>query len=70
MARMEGIYSRNGENVLFVVMYRSVDLTLVSQEMKDCLESESYLAFPHDEAENPSFGDYLYKVCKDKGIIR
>ena len=60
MARMESIYSREGITVVFVVMYESVDLTLMSAEMRDCLESESYLAYPTEEQEK----SYFWRVLK------
>ena len=49
MARMEGIYGRDGENVVFVVMYEEIDISRISEEMRECLESESYLAYPQEE---------------------
>ena len=67
MARIEGIYSRKGETVLFVVMYQEVDITLVSSEMQECLESESYLAFPHDENERPYFWRLLLQALQGPG---
>ena len=59
MARMESIYSREGENVVFVVMYENVDLTKLTLEMRDYLETESYLSFPRDEAEKGYFWQIL-----------
>ena len=67
MARMENIYSREGENMLFVVMYENVDLTTVTPEMRDCLETESYLAFPQDETEQLYFWQILtQRLCKQR----
>ena len=64
MARMESIYSREEENMLFIVMYENVDLTMVTPEMRDCLETESYLAFPQDEAEQAYFWQILtQRLC-------
>ena len=55
MARMEGIYSRGGENILFIIMYEEVDMTEVSPEMLECLETESFLKYQNDESETPYF---------------
>ena len=59
MARMEGIYSRSGENVLFIIMYEEVDMTEVSPEMVECLETESFLKYQNDESETPYFWQTL-----------
>ena len=59
MARMEGIYGRNGESIIFVVMYEEIDVLQISGEMRDCLESESYLAYPQEQEERPYFWKML-----------
>ena len=59
MARMESIYSREGENVVFVIMYEDIDMAYISLEMQRCLESESFLKFPTDESEVPYFWQML-----------
>ena len=59
MARMESIYSREGENVVFVIMYEDIDMTYISLEMRRCLESESFLTFPTEESEMPYFWQML-----------
>ena len=59
MARMEGIYSRGGENILFIIMYEEVDMTEVSPEMVECLETESFLKYQNDESETPYFWQTL-----------
>ena len=61
MARMESIYSRDGENTVFVVMYDDIDMTYISHEMRQCLESESFLKFPDDESEM----QYFWHMLKD-----
>ena len=65
MARMESIYSRDGRNVIFVVMYEDIDLGVVSPEMRLCLESESFLKFPQDESEVSYFWQMLKHALKD-----
>ena len=59
MARMEGIYSRSRENFVFVIMYKEVDMSHLSPEMRDCLESESFLKYPSLESEVPYFWQTL-----------
>ena len=62
MARMEGIYSREGENVIYVIMYQAVDMTVVSPEMRECFESESYSQYPNAEEEWPYFWHMLVRA--------
>ena len=62
MARMEGIYSREGENVIYVVMFKPVDVTLVSLEMRECFESDSYSPYPETEEERPYFWRMLIRA--------
>ena len=68
MARMEGIYSREGENVIYVVMYKPVDVTLVSAEMRECLESESYSPYPDTEEEKPYFWRMLIRALGGRTV--
>ena len=62
MARMEGIYSREGENVICVLMYKAVNVALVSPEMRECFESESYSSYPNTEEERPYFWQMLIRA--------
>ena len=55
MARMENIYSRGDENIIFVVKFGDFDITRASPELQACLESESYLSYPEDVDERPYF---------------
>ena len=66
MARMESIYSRERENILLVVMLEDVALQEVSPEMRMCLESESFLKFPHDESEARYFWEMLTRTLQDR----
>ena len=64
MARMESIYSRNGKNIIVVVKYKDFDMTCASPELRDCLESESYLDYTQDENERPYFWQMLAQaIC-------
>ncbi|VDI27941.1 toll-like receptor 13 [Mytilus galloprovincialis] len=55
MARMESIYSRAGQNILFLVFYeqlRPKDLPLVILEL---VQKQSYIEYPNDEQGNVVF---------------
>ena len=64
MARMESIYSRNSENILFVVKYEDFDITRVTPELQECLECDSYLQYPQDENERPYFWRMLIQALR------
>ncbi|XP_078329102.1 toll-like receptor 4 [Crassostrea virginica] len=49
MARMEAIYSREGENVLFLVVLEKNAMTKLPFSFIDLVESKSYLEFPENE---------------------
>ena len=65
MARMEGMYGRDGESIVFVVMHEEIDISRISEEMRECLESESYLAYPQEEEEIPYFWEMLTRALTD-----
>lgn len=55
MARMEGIHSRNGKNVIFLVLYkhvRSKDIPLVIYEL---IQNQSYIEYPDDRQDTDIF---------------
>ncbi|CAG2194956.1 TLR13 [Mytilus edulis] len=59
MARMESIYSRNGQNILFLVFYeqlRPKDLPLVILEL---VQKQSYIEYPNDEQGNVVFWEKI-----------
>nr|XP_022305229.1 toll-like receptor 2 [Crassostrea virginica] len=49
MARMEAIYSREGENVLFLVVLEKNAMAKLPFSFIDLVESKSYLEFPENE---------------------
>ena len=53
MARMEGIHEIARESIR------------ISGEMRECLESESYLAYPKEEEERPYFWEILTRALTD-----
>ncbi|CAC5368021.1 unnamed protein product [Mytilus coruscus] len=64
MARMESIYERRNENVLFLMFYEqmpSCDLPLNVLEM---IQSKSYIEYPNDEYGDTVFWDQLVNALK------
>lgn len=59
MAKMESIYSRNEQNILFLIFYEQIqprDLPLVMLEL---VQEQSYLEYPNDEYGNVLFWDKI-----------
>ncbi|XP_052079310.1 toll-like receptor 4 [Mytilus californianus] len=59
MARMESIYSRDGQNILFLIFYeqlRPQDLPLVILEL---VQKQSYIEYPNDEQGNIVFWEKI-----------
>ena len=50
MARMEAIYSRSGQNVLFLVALKKGIMKQLPLQLMDLVDSHSYLDFPEEEA--------------------
>ena len=65
MTRMEGLYGRDGVSIVFVAMYEEIDISRISEEMRECLESESYLAYPQEEEERPHFWEMFTRTLID-----
>ncbi|XP_062587146.1 toll-like receptor 4 [Saccostrea cucullata] len=61
MARMDAIYSRNGENVLFLVALEEDTMKKLSFSFMDLIESKSYIEFPEggDDEEVTAFRSKL-----------
>ncbi|XP_048764333.1 toll-like receptor 4 [Ostrea edulis] len=55
MARMEGIYSREGEDVLFLVIYDHMSSEDIPLTLMDLMAKKSYIEFPNDE-----YGDVVF----------
>ena len=64
MARMENIFSRGDENIIFVVKFGDFDITRATPELQACLELESYLPYPEDVDEKPYFWQMLVTSLK------
>lgn len=50
MARMEAIYSRNGQNVLFLVALEKGTMKNLPLQLMDLVDSNSYLEYPGEES--------------------
>ncbi|XP_071121503.1 toll-like receptor 4 [Mytilus edulis] len=64
MARMESIYSRSKENILFLVFldqFRSKDLPLI---MLEHVQNDSYIEYPNDEQGNVVFWEKIKEILK------
>ena len=64
MARMEEIYSRKDQAVLFVLMYEDIDTSTLSLEMLDCINSETYAKYPTDQNEAPYFWESIRQALR------
>ena len=65
MARMETIYSRNGENVVFCIMLDDIDTAHLSPDLIETLESETFLKYPDIDTERPYFWSMLKRTLVD-----
>jgi Leucine-rich repeat (LRR) protein len=63
MARMESIYTRNGNDVMFLIMYRRVSAKTLPLSMLALVESRSYIEYPDDPRGNVVFWDKIAETC-------
>lgn len=63
MARMESIYTRNGNDVMFLIMYRQVSAKTLPLSMLALVESRSYIEYPDDPRANVVFWDKVAETC-------
>nr|XP_022299599.1 toll-like receptor 6 isoform X2 [Crassostrea virginica] len=59
IAKMEEIYSREKENVLFLVFYEAVPADKIPLKIMDVINQKSYIEFPNDEYGNTVFWNRL-----------
>ena len=59
IAKMEEIYSRDKENVLFLVCYEAVPPERIPLSIMDVIKEKSYIEFPNDEYGNTVFWNRL-----------
>ncbi|XP_071120390.1 toll-like receptor 4 [Mytilus edulis] len=59
MARMESIYERNNENVLFLVVFEQISACDFPLQILEVVQSQSYIEFPNDEQGDVVFWQQL-----------
>ncbi|CAG2234303.1 unnamed protein product [Mytilus edulis] len=59
MARMESIYSRGGENILFLVLHEHITSRELPLVMLEIVQRQSYIEYPNDEQGNVVFWDKM-----------
>ena len=59
MARMESIYSREGNDVLFLVLYEGIEASSMPFVLMDIIDRKSYIEFPNDSQGNVVFWDKM-----------
>ena len=62
MARMESIYFRSGEEVLFLVLLEDFSVEGIPMSMLHMVERKTYLEFPHQDVDNPAFWSKIKEV--------
>ncbi|KAK3101375.1 hypothetical protein FSP39_003089 [Pinctada imbricata] len=55
MARMENIYSRNGNNCLMFILYHPLISDQIPLDMMYMMESQSYIEYPNEEQDRMAF---------------
>ena len=59
MGRMESIYSREGNDVLFLVLYEGIEASSMPLVLMDIIDRKSYIEFPNDAQGNVVFWDKM-----------
>ncbi|XP_071123060.1 toll-like receptor 4 [Mytilus edulis] len=59
MARMESIYSRGGENILFLVLHEHITSRELPLVMLEIVQRQSHIEYPNDEQGNVVFWDKM-----------
>lgn len=62
IAKMEEIYKRDNEDVLFLVCYEEIPAENIPLSIMDVIHQKSYLEFPDDEYGNTVFWDKLHEA--------
>ncbi|CAC5388420.1 unnamed protein product [Mytilus coruscus] len=64
MARMESIYERRNENVVFLMFYEHMCSTDLPLNVLEMIQSKSYIEYPNDEYGDTVFWDQLVNALK------
>ena len=62
MARVESIYSRNKENILFLVFLEQISARDLPMMILEQVQSQSFIEYPNDEFGDTVFWDKLREV--------
>lgn len=65
MARMESIYSRDGENIVYLIFLEQIPSKTLPLVLLELVQSQSYVEFPNDEYGDTLFWENLKKVMTD-----
>ncbi|VDH94903.1 Hypothetical predicted protein [Mytilus galloprovincialis] len=65
MARMESIYSRDGENIVYLIFLEQIPANTLPLVLLELVQSQSYIEFPNDEYGDTIFWDNLKQVLSD-----
>lgn len=66
MARMETIYSREGHNILCLIILDKDVFRKVPFKILDLLENQSYLEYPDNDNDHVLFWDKLCETLKSR----
>ncbi|XP_052064974.1 toll-like receptor 4 [Mytilus californianus] len=64
MAKMESIYERNCENILFLVFYEHISACDLPLQIIELVHCQSYIEYPNDEYGDVVFWEQLRKAVK------
>ncbi|XP_052064964.1 toll-like receptor 4 [Mytilus californianus] len=64
MAKMESIYERNCENILFLVFYEQMSACNLPLRILELVHCQSYIEYPNDEYGDVVFWEQLQKAIK------
>lgn len=62
MARMESVYTRGEDNVLFLILFEKFSRRQIPLDVLDVIESDSYIEYPDDEQGNVVFWDKIHEA--------
>ncbi|CAC5399743.1 Toll-like receptor 4 [Mytilus coruscus] len=65
MARMKSIYSRDKENILFMIFLEQIRPGQLPLHILELVQDQSYIEYPNDEYGNTVFWEKMKKVLSD-----
>ncbi|CAG2238433.1 Toll-like receptor 4 [Mytilus edulis] len=64
MAKMESIYSREGQNILFLVFYENIPSKNLPLVMLEVVQQQSYIEYPSDANERVVFWENINQAIE------